>query len=202
METAVASTHREARRGADDRHQAAGEPEQAVRCVDERELGVHVGGLDLGASDRRRAAAWRASSPPAARRRCRPAGSRTSTARGSRPCGRRRPRAGDYRRAGRSTHPIVAMADSADRRAQFGHDTWASRPALALANAAGGSRTHKPFRARPFEGRVSASCTTAARTRNCADSGLGRPLASGEHVRALHADQSRPGADPGALRPR
>ena len=71
-------------------------PEQAVGGVRERVMGMDVGRLDLRPCARSRAAAWRASCPPGARRRSRRAGPRTSTARGSLAGGRRRPRAGHY----------------------------------------------------------------------------------------------------------
>ena len=50
IETAADQHDREADRGLDDGEQAAGEPERAVRGVDEPVPGVHVGGLDLCAS--------------------------------------------------------------------------------------------------------------------------------------------------------
>ena len=91
------------RRAGRSRRRLPAKPSAQCARVDERRTGDARRWARPRRGARRRGVASRASWRPGARRRCRPAGPRTSTARGSLPCGRRRPRAGDYRGAVGST---------------------------------------------------------------------------------------------------
>ena len=183
--------HRDARRPArsrsrpraDDRHEAAGEAERAVGGVDEPEPGVHVGGLDLCAAPAvakpRREPVRR---PPLGVGSGQPALERAQLADHFH-AARRHPRAGDYRGAtGLSASSLACGGWDSNPQALSGSGllrppplpVWT--PPRALHCAAYGAEVALPMPA-------------------CA-------LASKDHVRALHADRPRSGADPGALRPR
>ena len=154
--------------------------------LDQREPGDERRSARPRRFGRPREAARPASCRLAARRRCRPAGPRTSKARGSLAGGQRRPRAGDYRGGTGASTPLTMRRVGLEPTSPCGQ--WLLRPSP-LPVWTPPRPAILPTLVRPAALLGESGAKTSS-------------LASNHDVRALHAHQPGPGEDPGALRAR